>query len=636
MISRRRANRGRHKLDNRLHFLLAVVFLLGGVLVYQLFKLQVMEHDLYTALALDQHQVYNQLEPSRGRIFIRDSQESIGELYPIATNKEFGLLYTVPKKVVNPKETADKLYEIFDQKKIEKEINDLLDEDEYFTKLEGLDAPEIKKRLEFRQVKYDLELEQRKTAKTEEYLAKLTKKNDPYEPLKKKVPEEELAKVVALNNPGLDFVMENYRYYPEENIGSHIIGFVGYVGEERIGNYGLEGFFNDELTGRAGSIKAERAASGELIIIKDREYIKPVDGSDLVLTINRSIQFEACRRLEEEAMRHGADGGTILVMKPDTGAILAMCSWPDYDPNNYQDVENIKVFNNPAIFEQYEPGSVFKVITMAAGLDQGVVEPDTTYNDEGQIMIEGWPKPIRNSDYASFGGHGRVNMVTVLEKSLNTGAIFVMQQTTPEVFAKYVKDFGFGEKSGIELETEGVSNIKNLLRKNIRPIEAATASFGQGITVTPLQMISAYAAIANGGILMKPYLVAEVRFSGGDTIQTQPRQIRRVISERAALLLSGMMVNVVDGGHAIKAAVPGYFVAGKTGTAQMANKNKKGYSNKTIHTFVGFAPVDEPMFVMLVKLDDPKDVQYSASSAAPLFGELAEFILNYYQVPKER
>ncbi len=186
------------------------------------------------------------------------------------------------------------------------------------------------------------------------------------------------------------------------------------------------------------------------------------------------------------------------------------------------------------------------------------------------------------------------------------------------------------------METENAGDISSLMRKTIRPVEAATASFGQGITVTPLQVISAYSAIANGGILMKPYLVGEIITSGGEKIVTQPKQIRRVVSERTALLISGMLVNVVEGGHAIKAKVNGYFVGGKTGTAQVADKEKKGYGEKTMHTFVGFAPVNDPKFVMLVKLDDPKDVTFAADSCAPLFGELAEFILNYYQVPKER
>ncbi len=249
-------------------------------------------------------------------------------------------------------------------------------------------------------------------------------------------------------------------------------------------------------------------------------------------------------------------------------------------------------------------------------------------------MIPGWDKPIKNSDYATHGGHGVVDMNTVLEFSLNTGTIFVEEKLGTEKFTEYVKRFGFGEKTGIELETEGVSNINNLLRKKIRPIEAATASFGQGITATPLQMITSYAAIVNGGWLVKPYVVEEIVAPDGSVSRTQPQKLRRVISERTALLVSGMMVNVVDRGHSTRAQVKGYYVGGKTGTAQVAGRG--GYSDQTIHTFVGFAPAEEPEFVMLVRFDNVKSVRFADSSAAPLFSELSEHILNYYQVEKER
>jgi cell division protein FtsI/penicillin-binding protein 2 len=273
---------------------------------------------------------------------------------------------------------------------------------------------------------------------------------------------------------------------------------------------------------------------------------------------------------------------------------------------------------------------------MAASINEGKVTPQSTYEDRGYLKIEGWPKPIKNSDYESYGGHGVVDMTSVLENSLNTGAIFAMQRAGAETFARYVADFGFGEKTGVELEAESSGNIESLKRKTIRPVEAATASFGQGITVTPLQLAAAFAVIANGGILMKPYLVGEIVNPDGSKVRTQPQQIRRVISERTALLVAGMMVKVIEHGHAKRAAVKGYYVAGKTGTAQVADKVRAGYSDQTIHTFVGFAPVDDPKIVMVVRLDNPKDVRFADSSAAPLFGELAEFILNYYQVPKER
>src|SRR3989339_147694 len=636
-------NRKKSDNGNRLNLVMTVIFLLAGSILLRLYGLQVSKNDLYVALASDQHQVYNKLQPSRGEIYIQISPVPDGkDFYPVATNKDFALVYAIPKDVKSPAEAADRLYEIFDRKNVEDEVDKMLKEDPYFSATSsdglGIAAADIKNREEFKAIKRELELETRKKSIVAAYLDKLSKENDPYEPIRYKVEKETLDPYIdELHGLGIDHIMEAYRYYPEFSIGSHLFGFVGFDDSGKIGRYGLENFFNEELTGAPGSIKAERSGNGSLIIVNDREFNEPKNGSDLILTINRSIQFNACQKLNAAALRHGADGGTVIVMEPKTGAIIAMCSWPDYDPNNYGKVDDISIYNNPAVFDQYEPGSIFKIFTMSAGIDQGKVTPESTYNDKGSIKIPGWSKPIKNSDFDTFGGHGTVDMITVLELSLNTGSIHVMQRTGPEGFADYVKKFGFGQKTGIELPGEGSGNIVNLERDVIRPVEVATATFGQGITVTPLQTITAYAAVVNGGILMKPYVVDEIVTSEGERIKTQPQPVRRVISERTSLLLSGMMVRVVEEGHSTRAAVKGYYVGGKTGTAQVAGSGTKGYeAGRTIHTFIGFAPADDPKFVMLVKLNDPKDVAWADSSTAPLFSEIAEFILNYYQVPKER
>ncbi|MFH1661839.1 MAG: penicillin-binding protein 2 [Candidatus Falkowbacteria bacterium] len=630
MSSWRKDNRKNVYNNNRINLIMAIIFLLFGSVLFKLYSLQVAKYDLYIAMASDQHQVFSQLKPERGKIFIQDGIDNNidSELHPIATNKNFALVYSIPKMIKHPKDTAEKLCDIFDKEKIEKEVEELLKNLEESGMENFTD--------EFREIKKEAEINLRMEACEEEYLKKLTKENDPYEPIAKKVDEEVLKKIEELNLDGISYTIEENRFYPENNIGSHLVGFVGYVGDEQRGRYGLEGFFDEELYGKFGSIKADKSAVGGVVIINDREYSEPHNGSDFVLTINRSIQFAACQKLNEAAEKFQVESGSVIIMNPDTGAILAMCSWPDYDPNNYKDVSDISVYNNPAIFHQYEPGSIFKPITMAAAIDKEKITPQTTYKDEGSIMIEGWDKPIKNSDFESNGGHGVVDMNTVLEESLNTGAIFAMEQIGAKDFAEYIKNFGFGEKTGIELETEGPGDISNLLAKKIKPVDAAVATFGQGITATALQMISSYATIANGGMLVKPYLVKEIIHKDGSRITTQPKQIRRVISERAAVLTSGMLVNVVESGHAKQAGVRGYYVAGKTGTAQVADKEKRGYGDKTIHTFVGFAPVEDPKFVMLVKLDDPKVNAFSASTAAPLFGDIAEFVLNYYQVPKER
>ncbi len=636
---------------NRLRLVVAIIFLLIGALVYKLFAVQIGQCDLYTALASSQHQVYSQLKPERGKIFLSEDINGQEKLYPLATNKDFAMVYVVPKEITDPRGFAEKLYLFFDEGRLQQELPGATTTNPVATTgTQTLVATATKEAL------------------INEYLKKLDKPGDPYESLNKKVGTEELLNLFAflastssapvlasdleLRNeavvykktatttekftlPGFGFDLQKYRYYPENEIGSHLLGFVSYVDEESRGRYGLEEFFNDELFGKYGSLKSEKAGQSNTVIVNDREYVKPENGSDLILTVDRNVEFVACEKLKEAVKKHGADGGSVIILNPKTGAIIAMCSVPDFDPNNYKEVKDIGVYNNPAIFYQYEPGSVFKVVTMSIAIDQNKVTPATTYKDEGQIMINGWPKPIRNSDFDTKGGHGVVDMNTVLENSLNTGAIFAMKQVGPKVFSDYVKNYGFGERSGVELGSESPGNIENLLKPKVREIDAAVAAFGQGIAVTPLQMIMPYQAIANKGVLMKPYIVKAIIGPNGKREETVPKQIRRVISTRTADTMSAMLVNVVEKGHSSRAYIQGYYIGGKTGTAQIATTG--GYlKDQYVHTFIGIAPIEDPAFVMLTKMDSPKDVTYAEGSVVPLWKDIADFMLKYYQVPKTR
>jgi cell division protein FtsI/penicillin-binding protein 2 len=290
------------------------------------------------------------------------------------------------------------------------------------------------------------------------------------------------------------------------------------------------------------------------------------------------------------------------------------------------------VFNNPVLFEAYEPGSIFKPLTVAAAIDAGAITPNTTYTDLGTEMVDGWDKPIGNAEGKVYG---EVDMTQVLEDSINTGMIFIMRSMGMETFVDYVKAFGFGEYTGIELDTEVPGTIASL---DIgAEVYAATASFGQGITVTPLQIAMAYAAIANGGILKAPQIVDEIHHDDGTIEVRNTRDIAQVMDEKTARTVGAMLVSVIEHGHGGRAGVDGYYIGGKTGTAQVARTDGIGYAeDNTIGSFAGFGPVEDPRFAMVVRIDNPKDVVWAEATAAPLFGEIAEFLLQYFEVPPVR
>lgn len=595
--------------DRRLKFIRVIIFLFAGVIALRLFSLQVLNHDFYSALAAGQHEIYEALFPERGKIFMQeigaDGNSSDKKLYPLATNQSVYLIYVDPRKISGAEELAVALADIF----YIKEKND----NEELTAEEGEAAEKTEK-------------EKLK----EGILAKLKKENDPYEPLRRGVNEGTLNKIKDLQADGIGYIEEEARYYPENNLGSHFLGFVGTEEDKRVGQYGLEEYFQDELGGKQGFLSSEKDVAGRWIPASGRNWQKADDGSDLVLTIDRNIEYFACGKLKEAVEKHSADGGSVIIMDPKTGAILAMCSYPDFNPNEYAKVRDINIFNNPAIFYQYEPGSVFKAFTIAAALDVGKITPTTTYVDEGEIKVD--DRTIKNSDLKA---HGVQTMTQVLDESLNTGAVFAVNTIGPEIFKKYVEDFGFGKETGIELDFESVGNINSLSKKG--KIWSATGSFGQGISATPLQVVTAFSAIANGGKLLKPYIVDEIRKNNGEIVRAEQKVVRQVISSRTSTLLGGMLVSAVENGHGRRAGVLGYYVAGKTGTAQVPKKDGSGYERDvTIGSFVGFAPVEDPKFVMLTKIDHPRDVIWAESSAAPLFGEIAKFVLNYLKVPPSR
>lgn len=566
------------KTIDRFKILSALIFILALGIVFKLIKLQIFDHNKYTALAKDQQEFFSELLPNRGQIFIKESQE--GKLLPLATNRQFYLLYAVPSQVVKPREISEYLADFFEADK-EKIFNQLI------------------------------------------------KEGDVYEPLIHKVDDRQKGEIEKQNFSGIKFMDENWRYYPENNLASQVLGFVGYKDDERGGMYGLEGYFQKDLVGIKGATNFTRDAVGRLIPVADNNFQPAEDGIDLVLTLDRSIQYVACTALERSVQKHGADSGTVVIMDPRTGAIMAMCNYPDFDPNNYNKVENINYYNNQAIFEAYEPGSIFKPLTMAAAIDLGRLTPETTYEDTGEVKIAGFT--INNYDKKA---HGIRTMTQVLEDSLNTGAIFAAQKVGDDLFKKYVQNFGFGKITGITLQTENSGDIRAIGQGEIY---TATASFGQGLTVTPLQMVVAYGALANEGKLLKPYIIQNKIYPDGRVEETEIEVVRQVISPKTALTISGMLASVIKNGYSNKAEIDGYYVAGKTGTAQIADLRSGEYDpTRTNHTFIAYAPLDEPRFVVLTKLENPKSARFAESTAIPLFQEIGKFLVNYLQIPKEK
>jgi cell division protein FtsI/penicillin-binding protein 2 len=428
---------------------------------------------------------------------------------------------------------------------------------------------------------------------------------------------------------GIFLDSEDIRFYPQQNLLSQTLGFVGYKGDKKAGLYGLERYFEDDLAGTSGELREEKDTGGAWIFGSTRQLLPARDGANLVLTVDKTIQFKAENVLKDAVAKHGADGGCVIVVNPKTGAILAMANYPDFNPNEYNKVEDPKLYLNTAVTGNYEPGSVFKPLTMAAAVNENKVGPDTTYEDKGAVVIDNYT--IKNSDNKA---HGIQTMTQVLGESLNTGVIFAKDQIGNAEFFKYIKRFGFGRETGIELP-EMVGNLDNL-KADIK-VNFATASFGQGISVTPIQLIQAFTALANEGKMMKPYIVQAKITPDGKVQSTEPRAVDNVITSKTANVVSAMLVDVVENGHGKKAGVPGYYIAGKTGTAQVPKKDGRGYEeNNNIGSFIGYGPVENPQFLMLVRIDHPRDVTFAETTAAPAFGELAQFILNYYHIPPTR
>ena len=435
--------------------------------------------------------------------------------------------------------------------------------------------------------------------------------------------------IAGLKNPGITCIPRPRRFYPERDLFSHVLGFVNDIGD---GYYGVEGYYDQPLRGKRGLRRVEQAPVGEELPFDPLEEEPALNGISLVLTMDRNIQYIAAEELERALEDYGAQSGTVLIMNPKTGAILASVSVPSYEPNDFLSQDD-SLLPDPAVSSVWEPGSIFKIVTWGAGLDAGTISPGTTFYDEGALEVGG--RVIRNWDRQ---GNGLVTMSDGLTKSLNTVAAFISTSMGKDRFYTYLRRFGFGTQSGVDLASEVSGMMKLPGDSNWYPSDLGTNAFGQGIAVTPIQMLAAASAVANQGTLMKPHIVHQFiskdPASGEDRITpVEPMIVRRAISRETAETMTQMLVRVVEEG-ATKAEVPGYRVAGKTGTAQVPTPY--GYHpTYTIGSFIGFAPADDPQFIVLVKLDKPSASPWGSQTAAPTFQAIAARLFSYLQIPPD-
>lgn len=450
-------------------------------------------------------------------------------------------------------------------------------------------------------------------------------KKSAFEWIKRKVDNEISQKVRELNLPGIGFVEESKRYYMHPSLAPHVLGFTG---TDNQGLIGIEKSYDAQLRGQPGRIVTEYDAAGRKVPEAIHQYIPPKPGYDLVLTIDETIQYFVERELDKVVAQYNPKLAMVIVMDPETGGILAMGNRPTFNPNQWTEEPREVWDKNPAIWYNYEPGSTFKIVTAASALEEGTVHVGDSFYDPGFIKVAD-----RNIRCWKAGGHGTQTFAEVVQNSCNPGFIEVGLDLGKDNFYKYIKAFGFGSPLGINLpgEASGIT----ISQKKATNLNIATMSIGQSIAVTPIQLISAAATVANDGMLMKPQLVKELRYNGKTVDKIEPEKVRQVVSKETSLQLRSLLESVVAEGTGSNAFVEGYRVGGKTGTAQVVGE-KGGYvSGRYVASFAGMAPVDDPKMVMLVVIAEPQGGSYYGGVvAAPVFQAIARDTLRYMGLPE--
>ena len=564
----------------RAHLIIFIWFLLVGIIVVRAFYVQVVKHNAYTELADKQYISTTPINFDRGTIFFSHYR---GEPVLAAELKTTYRIAVDPAAIIDPEAT--------------------------YTKLRT-------------QVPLDKDV----------FMAKATKKNDPYEEIAKDISADTVALLKSMKLVGVTFVKDNKRSYPQEDIGAKIIGFVGNDGVRVKGQYGLERYYDDVLARNSAdqtvNFFAELFANIEKITVSnvDREQ------GDIVLTIDSEAERVLHNVLAETKEKWQSDTVGGIIMDPQTGAIIAMDGLPSFDPNQFSLVKDASVFSNQSVSGVYEMGSIIKPITMASAIDSGAIdETVTTYNDTGFRDLNGYK--VRNFDSKPRGPGTSMQMI--LDKSLNMGIVFLVEQLGQKRFEEYFKKFGIGSETGIDLPNEASGLTKNLNSKVF--VDSATAGFGQGIAITPIQTVRALAALGNGGKLVTPHIVDSIIYQNGTTKKIVADAQEQVISPDTSERISRMLVHVVD--TALQNGVDKmehYSIAAKTGTAQIPRPGGGYYDDRYLHSFFGYFPAYDPKYIVFLFHTYPKGAEYASATLSDPFFKLVKFLISYYEVPPDR
>lgn len=569
----------RSKLVIRVRLAFAVICVMAALLALRLYFVQIVHGKEFRAAAAGQYVSPTATSPDRGDIFFTTKD---GMLQTAATMQAGYKIAIQPNTLENADDTYKKLSDIT-----------TIDKDRFF--------------------------------------ASAAKKDDPYEEIAVHVSQREGDAIRALKISGVVVSADKWRVYPAGKLAAHVLGFVGFKGDQRVGRYGLERQWEDTLTRTQGTLYVNFFA--EIFSNVQTMLTSPGKGAsgDVVTTIEPTVQERLEGALKNVVDTYSPTQAGGIIMDPHTGEIVAMAAYPSFNPNTYNQETNVSVFSNPLVEGAYELGSIMKALTMAAGIDQGAVTPDTTYDDRGYVMKSG----IKISNF-DFKGRGVVPMQEVLSQSLNTGAVFVGDKLGKERFYNYVKAYGLGESTHIDLPNEAKGQLGSLDRGS--DADYASATFGQSIAVTPIAMIRALATLANDGVLPTPHVVKALRFDSGYVKNVTPPTGPRVLKSETVQILQTMLTTVVDTKLADgKVKQAHHALAAKTGTAQMAIPGGKGYyTDRYLHSFFGFFPSHAPRFIILLYVKEPHGAQYASQSLAMPFKDLAEFLINYYDIPPDR